>query len=160
MFRGSTVFAIICQIQQYYYVLTSSSEDQILKVPLSLSLSLSLHCRPKHPVKVHVWAGISWQGATSCCIFDGIMNAPLFVKIVEQTLVPFLKERLPRHHRFMQDNDPKHTSKMAQEYFVNNGINWWKTPPESPDLNPLENMWHELKEFIRREVKPHNKFKE
>ena len=28
---------------------------------------------------------------------------------------------------------------------------------ESPDLNPIENLWHELKEFIRREVKPRTK---
>ena len=34
---------------------------------------------------------------------------------------------------------------------------WWKTPPESPDANPIENVWHELKEFMRREVKPRNK---
>ena len=54
----------------------------------------------------------------------------------------------------MQDNDPKHTSKSAKEFFTNNRVNWWKTPPESPDLNPIENLWHELKEFIRREVKP------
>ena len=32
-----------------------------------------------------------------------------------------------------------------------------KPPPESPDMNPIENMWHELKEFLRREVKPMNK---
>ena len=31
------------------------------------------------------------------------------------------------------------------------------TPPESPDANPIENLWHEMKEFIRREVKPRNK---
>ena len=54
----------------------------------------------------------------------------------------------------MQDNDPKHTSKVGRRFMEANGINWWKTPPESPDANPIENLWHELKEYIRREVKP------
>ena len=38
-----------------------------------------------------------------------------------------------------------------------NGVCWWKTPPVSPDANPIENVWHEFKEFMRREVKPRNK---
>ena len=33
-------------------------------------------------------------------------------------------------------------------------MNCWKTPSESPDCNPIDNLWRELKEFIRREVKP------
>ena len=36
-------------------------------------------------------------------------------------------------------------------------INWWRTPPESPDCNPIENLCHELKEYIRREIKPRTK---
>ena len=57
----------------------------------------------------------------------------------------------------MADNDPKHTSRYAQQYLEEKRINWWRTPAESPDLNPIENMWHELKEYIRREVKPKTK---
>jgi len=45
----------------------------------------------------------------------------------------------------------------AQSYFEKNRVNWWRTPPESPDANPIENLWHELKEFLRREVKPKTK---
>ena len=115
--------------------------------------------RPKHPVKVHVWAGISKKGPTSVCVFEGIMNAPLFCDILQQTLIPFLREKFPPTvtHRFMQDNDPKHTSRAAQEFYARAGINWWRTPAESPDMNPIENLWHEMKEFIRREIKPTTK---
>ena len=34
--------------------------------------------RPKHPYKVHVWAGIDMNGATNICIFTGKLNADGF----------------------------------------------------------------------------------
>lgn len=37
------------------------------------------------------------------------------------------------------------------------GINWWRTPPESPDLNPIENLWHELKFYLETKVKAQTK---
>jgi len=57
----------------------------------------------------------------------------------------------------MQDNDSKHVSKLGQKFSSDNKITWWKTPPESPDLNPIENLWHKLKEYLRRKVKPTTK---
>ena len=35
--------------------------------------------RPKHPPKVHVWAGISTRGATNICIFTGTMDSEFYV---------------------------------------------------------------------------------
>ena len=36
------------------------------------------------------------------------------------------------------------------------GINWWPTPPESPNLNPIENIWCSLKQYLRTTYKPGN----
>ena len=121
------------------------------------TLIILLYCRAKHPVKVHVWAGISRKGTTHVCIFEGIMDRFLYVEILKQTLSPFIESTFPTSHRLMQDNDPKHTSSYAADFMEEEGINWWKQPAESPDLNPIENLWHELKEYIRREIKPKTK---
>ena len=95
------------------------------------------------------------KGATGICVFEGVMDADRYIQILTQTLLPFIHDVMPEGHRFMQDNDPTHTSKKAQEFLEAKAINWWKTPAESPDCNPIENIWHELKEYIRRVVKPH-----
>ena len=80
------------------------------------------------------------KGSTGVCIFDGIIKAPLYVQILENTLLPFLRNVFPNGHRFMQDNDPKHTSRLARQFVHDNDVHWWKTPPESPDANRLDNM--------------------
>ena len=85
------------------------------------------------------------------------MDKYLYVEILEKTLLPFVQDTYPESHRFMADNDPKHNSVYARDFLHDNNINWWHTPAESPDLNPIENVWHELKEYIRREVKPTSK---
>ena len=97
------------------------------------------------------------RGTTGICIFDGIMNKELYITILKQTLLPFVSSVNPDGHRMMADNDPKHTSRAATAFLEENGIHWWCTPAESPDLNPIENVWHALKEYIRREVKPKTK---
>ena len=85
------------------------------------------------------------------------MDGPRYTEILQTTLLPFIQEKYPGGHRLMQDNDPKHTCSVAQSFYTANNINWWKTPAESPDINPIENMWHEMKEFMRSEIKPHTK---
>ena len=51
--------------------------------------------RPKHSIKVHVWAGISARGATKIYIFEGIMDAEFYTQILGRHLVPFIREIFP-----------------------------------------------------------------
>ena len=43
--------------------------------------------RPKHAIKVHVWAAISKRGATRVCIFEGKMDASFYIEILTRFLL-------------------------------------------------------------------------
>ena len=71
---------------------------------------------PKHPIKIHLWAGISYQGATPAVLFTRILNSTRFCSILKERLIPFLSGVYPNGHRFQQDNDPKHCSNYTKNF--------------------------------------------
>ncbi|GFX47865.1 tc1-like transposase protein [Trichonephila clavipes] len=40
--------------------------------------------------------------------------------------------------------DHHNTANLIREWLLNNSPRQLKTPPQSPDINPIENLWHKL----------------
>ena len=64
-------------------------------------------------------------------------------------MAPTLR-RLGAGFKFQQDNDPKHKSKVVQKYLTNAKFSVLEWPSQSPDLNPIENIWGLIKQRLRK----------
>jgi transposase len=72
------------------------------------------------------------------------VNAPLYLKCLQETLLPVMKGRR-KTHVFMQDGASAHTAGETMDFLQRHNIPLLDWPPTSPDLNPIENFWAYLK---------------
>ena len=57
----------------------------------------------------------------------------------------------------MEDGAPVHRGKVPELWRKAHGIAKLQWPPNSPDLNPIENLWKTMKDLLRHHKKPSNK---
>ncbi|KAF2346557.1 Transposase Tc1-like [Trinorchestia longiramus] len=100
---------------------------------------------------IMVWGCFSSSGVSKLHIIERTMNGRKYREILEKQFLPLARLlKLKRGWKFQQDNDSKHTANETKEWLRTKKINILKWPSQSPETNPIENLWREFKLKIQK----------
>ena len=87
----------------------------------------------------------NWESPTYWRRHDSIRYQDILAKNVNPSVKKF---KLGCQYTSQQDNDPNHASISTKAWLDKKGWKVLERPPQSPDLNPIENLWWDLKKAV------------
>lgn len=102
----------------------------------------------KHLERTNIIAGLNSKKSVAPMVFSGSCDTKLFETWVEQFLIKELKPG----QTVILDNASFHKSKRTQELIESISCKIIFLPPYSPDLNPIEKFWANMKRWIKNKI--------
>ncbi len=110
----------------------------------------------KFPQSVVIWAAMSSAGVGPLCFLKSTVNAAIYQEILEHFMLPSADKLYgDADFIFQEDLAPAHTAKGTKSWFNDHGVTVLDWPANSPDLNPIENLWGIVKRKMR-DTRPNN----
>ncbi len=103
-----------------------------------------------------IWAAMSSAGVGPLCFLKSTVNAAIYQDFLEHFMLSSA-DKLYRDADFIfqQDLAPAHTAKGTKSWLNDHGVTVLDWPANSPDLNPIENLWSIVKRKMR-DTRPNN----
>ncbi len=97
-----------------------------------------------------VWGAMSSAGVGPLCFLRSKVNTAVYQEVLEHFMLPAADQLYgDADSIFQQDLAPAHSAKATSTWFKDHGIPVINWPANSPDLNPIENLWGIVKRKMR-----------
>lgn len=98
---------------------------------------------------VKVWMCIGYDGVIGACVVNTPFNSNEYIRILKENYINQESKKL------IQDLDTTHFSQKTRKYMNENNIRSIEDyPPESPDINLVENLWFLIKKKVYSSPRP------